>query len=559
MKPNYILYLLFCITLPVLAISQTTKPTIIWQRTIGGNATDKLTRAITTADGGMVLCGYSNSPISGDKTQKALNDSYDFWVLKLSKTGATQWAKTYAGSDRDLQPTIIQTADSGYLLGGSSISPISGDKTEDAINQSFDYWVLKLDKAGKILWNNTIGGIQLEKVTSLLETKGGFYVCGSSYSILANDKTHDNIGSSLTSDYWVVKLNKSGNILWDSVYGGKNRDALASAILTTDGGILLGGTSYSQKAQGSYKSEDYVGNGDFWLVRIDTTGKFRWDRTIGGLLSDYLTAMDTVGTNGYILAGYSNSPVGGNKTDGFKGGMDYWIVRVDKNGAVQWDKTFGGTGLDYATSVKSFNSKIYVGGYSNSGISGNKITDTLGGMDFWTLVLDRFGNTQAQYNWGGKRDDYLVDFFPSSDTEVVYAGYSNSPISGDKKNATVGSTGMFDYWTFKTGNKKVKPVAESLPVASALSTAEDIKTQLSMEASPNPVINTLTITYNTGNGKTGSASISVYSNGGKLISQKVLAQPNGSFALDVSGQPSGVYYVVLQNGSNSLTKKIVKN
>ena len=258
MKLKYTFSLLFIITINICAISQNPKPTIIWQRTIGGNATDKLTRAITTADGGMVLCGYSNSPISGDKTQKALNGSYDFWVLKLSKTGATQWAKTYAGSERDLKPTIIQTADSGYLLGGSSISPLSGDKTENAINQSFDYWVLKLDKGGKILWNNTIGGIQIEKLTSLLETKGGYFVCGSSNSIITDDKTKDNIGSSFTSDYCVVKLNKSGNILWDSVYGGKNRDALASAILTPDGGILLGGTSYSQKAQGTYKRILYI-------------------------------------------------------------------------------------------------------------------------------------------------------------------------------------------------------------------------------------------------------------------------------------------------------------
>ena len=556
MKLKYTFSLLFIITINICAISQNPKPTIIWQRTIGGNATDKLTRAITTADGGMVLCGYSNSPISGDKTQKALNGSYDFWVLKLSKTGATQWAKTYAGSERDLKPTIIQTADSGYLLGGSSISPLSGDKTENAINQSFDYWVLKLDKGGKILWNNTIGGIQIEKLTSLLETKGGYFVCGSSNSIITDDKTKDNIGSSFTSDYWVVKLNKSGNILWDSVYGGKNRDALASAILTPDGGILLGGTSYSQKAQGTYKTEDFIGNGDYWVVKIDTTGKYRWDKTIGGPLSEYLTSMDTVGTIGYVVAGYSNSPLGGTKTEDFKGGTDYWVVRLDKQGNVLWDKTLGGSGLDYATSVKFSNSKIYVGGYSNSGISGNKTTDSIGGIDFWTLVLDRFGATQAQYNWGGKRDDYLVDFFPSSDSEVVYAGYSNSPTGGDKKNTTVGNTGMFDYWAFKTGNKKAKQTIAATPLASA-ATIENIKNQFTLEASPNPVVNVLNLNYTT-NTK-GSISISVFSNGGNLVSQKLLLQPSGSFSLDFSAQPAGIYYAVLQNGTSSITKKIVKN
>lgn len=556
MKLKYISCLLFIITISAAAFSQ--RPVITWQRTIGGDSVDKLTRMIPTADGGMVLCGYSNSPASGDKLQNALRGTYDFWVLKLSKAGITQWAKTYAGNDRDLLPTITQTSDSGYILGGSSISTISGDKTEDPVNQSFDYWVLKLDKAGNILWDNTIGGIQFDKLTAVLETKNGYFVCGSSNSTDGGDKTFENVGSSLWPDYWVIKLNKSGNILWDSTYGGKNRDELSAAILTSDGGLMLAGTSYSQKAAGTQKSEDFKGNGDFWILKIDANGTYQFDKTIGGGLSEYLIAADTVNSIGYVFAGYSNSPASFDKTEANRGEMDYWIVRTDKFGNVLWNKTYGGKGSDYATSIKFMKSKIYVGGYSNSGATGDKTDKLIGKNDFWTLILDRNGNLQNQYTWGGTGDDYLTDYVPVSDTDFIYAGTSNSPLGNDKKNNTVGNSGLSDYWVFRTGsNTEAKQqLTNAIPIASDAS-AENIKNNFTLEVAPNPVKDVLHINYNANTAK--NISVSVYSNSGKLIKQEVLSQSNGSYSLDMSAQSSGVYYAVMQSGSSSITKKFVKN
>ncbi len=558
MKLKYIFPVIF---LSAINICFGQKPAIVWQQVYGGNGTDKLCHTITTSDSGLVLCGYSNSPVSGNKTQKSLNGSYDFWVLKLSKAGLTQWAKTYGGTDRDLHPTIIQTADSGYLLGGTSISPASGSKSENAINQSFDYWVLKLDKAGNVLWNNTIGGIQFEKLNSLIETKGGYYICGSSNSNDSVDKSAPNVGTSLWPDYWVVKLNKSGAILWDSTYGGKNRDELSATTLTADGGILLAGTSYSQRAALTEKSQDFLGNGDYWLLKIDSSGKYQWDRTIGGALSDYLTAIDTVSNIGYVLAGYSNSPASFNKSDSCRGQTDYWIVRTDKFGNPLWNKTYGGSGADYATTVKFYNSQIYVGGYSNSGISGDKTSANMGGMDFWTLTLDKYGSIVNQYSWGNSGDDYMTDFFPSSDTDLVYAGYSNSPVGGDKKYSVVGNTGLFDYWVFKTGNKKKKNNTQKLegtaPLIAANASTDNLKSQLSLEIFPNPVKDLLKLNYYNA-AVSNSTTITVYSNNGKLLAKKVLTESSGTFTLDISSEAAGVYYALLQNGAGSVTKKFIK-
>jgi hypothetical protein len=554
MKLKYILPVIFLSAISLSSFAQ--KPAIVWQQVFGGNGTDKLCHTITTADGGLVLCGYSNSPISGNKTQNAWNGSYDFWVIKLSVAGIIQWAKTYGGTDRDLQPYIIQTSDSGYLLGGSSISPRSGVKSDSAVNQSFDYWVLKLDKAGNILWNHTIGGIQFERLNSLLETKGGYYICGSSNSTDGGNKTAPNVGSSLWPDFWVVKLNKSGTILWDSTYGGKNRDEMSAAMLTADGGILMAGTSYSPKAALTQKSQDFYGNGDFWLLKIDSTGKYQFDKTIGGALSDYLTSMDTVSTIGYVFAGYSNSPASFSKSDSCRGQTDYWIVRTDKFGNPLWNKTYGGSGADYATTVKFYKSQVYVGGYSNSGVSGDKTSANLGGMDFWTLTLDKNGNLVNQNSWGNTGDDYMTDFFPSGDTDLIYAGYSNSPLGGDKKYNTVGNTGLFDYWIFKTGNKKKKALVAGTTPLIADASVENIKNQLSLQVFPNPVKDVLKLNYSAGTSD--NLSVTVYSNNGNLITKKVLTESSGSFTLDISAQSAGVYYVLLQSGASSFTTKFIK-
>ena len=554
MKLRYIQTLLFIAVINVCGFSQSY--TIAWQRTIGGNANDKLTKTLQTTDGGLILCGYSNSNVSGDKQQDAKNGSYDFWVVKLTKTGTTQWSKTYGGIDRDLKPTIIQTTDGGFLLGGSSISPKSNAKSKNAVNQSFDYWVLKLSSSGQIVWDNTIGGIQFEKLGALLETNSGYFICGSSNSLDSADKTVDNEGSSLTPDYWIVKLNKSGTILWDSVYGGTNRDAFSTAVVTSDGGLLLAGTSYSPR--GGNKNDDFIGNGDFWVIKLDSVGVPQWNRTIGGNLSENLTSVDLVGTIGYVFAGYSNSLASGNKTNGCKGVTDYWIVRADKFGNVLWNKTYGGTGADYLTTVKFLQSKYYVGGYSNSGISGDKTVDSIGGMDFWTMILDKNGNITEQNTWGGTGDDYLTDYFPSG-TQYVLAGTSNSPKGKSKRDGTVGNTGNPDYWIFK-----ISPAAAAIQANATDSSAltidktDILKTQFSLEINPNPVKDILHLNYDITNSSK-NISLSIYSNNGKLIKQAALSNTSGTYTLDISNQASGLYYAVLQTGTSSATKKFIKN
>jgi hypothetical protein len=175
---------------------------IQWQNTIGGNDTDYFSTLQQTTDGGFILGGYSQSNISGDKTENSWGNS-DYWVVKLDATGAIQWQNTIGGNGNDAIESLQQTANGGYILGGYSDSNISGDKTENSSGLS-DYWVIKLDATGAIQWQNNIGGSLSDLFRSLQQTAdGGIILGGSSSSNISGHKTENSNGF---EDYWIIKL-----------------------------------------------------------------------------------------------------------------------------------------------------------------------------------------------------------------------------------------------------------------------------------------------------------------------------------------------------------------
>ena len=128
---------------------------IEWQRTIGGSDLDMLSSIKPTADGGVICGGGSLSGVSGDKTE-ACRGLMDYWVVKIDSYNNIEWEKTIGGSSWEAISDIQQTFDGGYICVGYTDSNISGDKTENGLG-SQDFWVLKLSNVGNIEWQNTIG------------------------------------------------------------------------------------------------------------------------------------------------------------------------------------------------------------------------------------------------------------------------------------------------------------------------------------------------------------------------------------------------------------------
>ena len=102
---------------------------------------------------------------------------------------------------------------------------------------------------------------------------------------------------------------------------------------------------------GPDKSEDSRGSDDYWIVKIDNSGNKQWDKTYGGSDFDYFKSMINTTDGGYLIGGYTQSGISGDKSDPVRGFYDYWIVKIDSDGNKVWDKTFGGGNLDELTSM----------------------------------------------------------------------------------------------------------------------------------------------------------------------------------------------------------------
>ncbi|MFZ7166004.1 MAG: hypothetical protein ACO1G5_00515, partial [Bacteroidota bacterium] len=422
---------------------------IEWQKSFGGDSVDILNSIQQTSDGGYILGGNSNSLISGDHTEPS-HGLGDYWVLKLDATGNIQWQNTIGGDFDDDLRYIQQTTDGGYILGGFSESSISGDKTENS-QGNFDYWVIKLYPSGNIQWQNTIGGNDVDWLQSIQQTIDGGYILGGwSVSDISGDKTENNHDSTLTHpDYWVVKLDAMGNIQWQNTIGGNSMDQLTSIQQTADGGYILSGWSYSNIS--GDKTENSIGVSDYWVVKLDSIGNIQWQNTIGGNLHEVSPIIKQTTDGGYILGGYSGSGISGDKTESNNGGEDYWVLKLDTIGNIQWQNTIGGKFVDQLSSIQQTTDGGYIlGGLSMSNISGDKTENCHGLSDYWVLKLDDIGNIQWQNTIMGIERDELYSVHQTTDGGYILGGNSDSYISDDK---TTYPRGNDDYWVIKLTDK----------------------------------------------------------------------------------------------------------
>jgi hypothetical protein len=431
------------------------RPTKLWDKTYGGTDSETPYKVIHTSNHQVFIGGISYSGIGADKTddRKGVNGFIDFWVVKMDSLGNKLWAKTYGGRYTDMFRTAIETSDGGFLLGGYSESDISGDKTQTG-NGGKDYWVIKIDKDGNKQWDATFGGTRDEDLNALLETPNGdFLLGGNSESRNTGDKTEDTRDpNGLRTDFWVVRISSTGTKIWDKTYGSDSHDQLKEIVPAHNGGYLLVGTTYSNA--GGEKSEYLRGNynlgaADYWAVRIRENGAKIWDKSYGGSdLEDVKAAIKT--SKGYLLAGGSRSPLSFEKTDTCRGSFDSWLVHVDTLGGVIWDKTLGGDGEESVEDVvEQADGSFIFAASSGSGRTGDKTEDKMSWFDYWVVKLKANGTKVWDGTYGGDQGDYCFGMTLANDNGILVTGQSNSSISGNKSQATKGST---DFWTIKLRN-----------------------------------------------------------------------------------------------------------
>lgn len=353
---------------------------------------------------------------------------------------AIQWQGAFGGTNADVLFSVHTTTDHGTILAGESSSGPSGNKTAPAYGGR-DFWVIRLNATGEKLWDKSFGGTGDERLFSVLETSdGGLVLGGYSSSGVTGNKTDPARGQ---EDFWVVRVNAAGEKLWDRTFGGPGSDGLQSMLLLPDGGLLCAGFSYSNT--GGNKTNQSFGGSDFWVVRLDPNGNKLWDRAYGGAADDYCYST-TRAQDGFLLAGSSSSGTSGNKTTPAFGATDFWVVRLDADGQLLWDRTFGGTADDgyYNVSLVSIpGDGFLVGGDSFSGGNGNKSKPGYGNDDYWVIALNSNGDSIWQAVHGGTGNDYLTSLLVAPDGNLLAAGGSSSHVTG---NRTSPSSGMLDFW-----------------------------------------------------------------------------------------------------------------
>jgi len=422
-------------------------PAIQWQASFGGSDYDELNSLQQTSDGGYILGGSSRSGVSGNKTSPNYGWD-DFWVVKLDANGNKQWDRSFGGSSTDELYSLSQTSDGGYILGGTSLSGVSGNKTSPNYGND-DFWVVKLDANGNEQWDRSFGGFDDDDLRSLSQTSdGGYILGGTSSSGVSGNKTSPYYGN---SDFWVVKLDPSGNKQWDRAFGGERDAVLYSLSQTSDDGYILGGESESGVWRN--KTSPYYGNSDFWVVKLDANGNKQWDRSFGGTDEDDLYGLSQTSDGGFILGGESWSGVSGNKTSPNYGWADFWVVKLDPSGNKQWDRSFGGFSTDGLYSLSQTSDGGYIlGGDSMSGVSGNKTSPNYGWDNFWVVKLDANGNKQWDKSFGGSDADGLYSLQQTSDGGYILGGTSYSGVSGNKTSPNYGKN---DFWVVKLGPEGV--------------------------------------------------------------------------------------------------------
>lgn len=417
------------------------QPKKYWDKSFGGNDSEQGTRIIKTANNEYLVLGISISPISGSKTVASGADG-DAYVIRIDQFGNRIWEKSIGGSGIDVFGDAIELSNGEFILLGYSFSGVSGQKTQSSYGGA-DFWLVKISSTGDVIWDKSFGGAGDDFGLSIkLAANGDYLLFGVSDSdINTGTKTSTNYGD---LDLWVNRVSPSGVLIWDKTFGGSEYDLCLNTIVGHNGNFISIGES-SSPVSGNKTSSNY-GDSDAWLIEIDENGNLIWEKTYGGSDYDFAANIELSGSGNYIFSSESssvNGSGGGNKTA--IGVDDYWVVKINNTGAIIWDKTFGGSSGDYPTygTTTDYLGNIIFGGYTFSGISGDKTEALQGNSDVWLICIDHNGTLQWDKSFGGSDYEYLRNIVKSDYNGYLMLVDSESGISGDKTSINYG---VDDLW-----------------------------------------------------------------------------------------------------------------
>src|SRR5258706_851718 len=318
---------------------------------------------------------------------------FNFQIASAQSLLPIKWEKSLGGSTDD-RAYAVQQMDSGRIVLAGYSSSNNGDVTGS--HGGKDFWVVEIDSQQNILWQKCLGGSGSDIANAIVPSNdGGVIVAGTTTS---NDG--DVTGNHGGYDYWIVKLNGEGNLVWQKNYGGSDDEEASCIAATYDGGYIVAGYTLSFNG-------DVTGNHgyrDMWVIKVDSAGNLEWQKCFGGTDWDDAFTIQQTSDSGYIVAGSSQSN-NGDATEN-KGVRDYWIVKLDADANILWQKSYGGISYEVAWSIQ----QITGGGYIVAGGTMSWDGDVLENHayftdDYWILRLDNGGNIVWQNSLVGSDYD----------------------------------------------------------------------------------------------------------------------------------------------------------
>ena len=423
---QFVLCVLIIFSIPNL---QAQAPEIEWQRCYGGTGWEEARSIEQTFDGGYILAGYTDS---NDGDISGFNGGAgDYLVVKINAVGEIEWQKCLGGSGWDDANSVQQTMDSGFIIAGHSQS-IDGNITDS--HGGDDCWIVKLNSFGEIEWQHSYGGSSTDYAESIIQTVDSGYI----FSGFTGSMDGDVTGLHGEYDVWVVKISVNGEIEWEQCLGGSEEERGRSIIQMASGNYLS--TAYTQSNNGDLTGNH--GGYDFWILELSEAGEIIWQKTYGGSENEFAYSSAITDDSGLIAVGLTESNNG--DVSGYHGGVyDYWAIKVDSLGVLEWQKCFGGSVTDrgYAVSL-ALDKGFFFTGYSNS--DDGDVTENIGYADFWILNMDSLGNLDWQKSVGGTSNDEALSIDATIDGGLISAGWT---MSGDVD--VTGFHGARDAWVIK--------------------------------------------------------------------------------------------------------------
>ena len=360
-------------------------------QTFGGSLEDIAHGIKTTEDGGFVIIGNTLST-DGDFNTKTRSGS-DIFLMKFDPTFQLEWTETYGGSEDDRGHDVVQLTDGGFAIIGYSMSD-DGDASEN--KGQHDNWLLRTDSKGKLLWEKSFGFLGHDHAYSIITTQDG----GLLFNGFLDVTSSGGLGSTSkgqrhgVGEFWVHKIDTSGNIQWRRYYGGTNNDRSYAAVETEEGNFVIVGTTESTDIDISAPRGDY----DVWVIKIAANGTLLWERSFGG--SEYEGSNAVWLDSKQVLHVFGNTFSTDKDISSPLGSSDFWLISVDQNGNLLFENTFGGTAFDLGRDLLiDKNNHFWLTGYSRS--SDIDLSENYGDNDIVLLQLDQNKFPKQHFSLGG--------------------------------------------------------------------------------------------------------------------------------------------------------------